>query len=143
MLAAEAIPEKRDAYRCFAVSQLHYIWGDTGRSFVVGFGKKPPQKPHHRNSICTLQESVDKNCNIAWGLDRPNPNVLHGALIGGPGRPDDVYVDDRNDYVMSEVATDYNALYTVASVGAASLPESFWRTYKTACPAHVPKYSFQ
>jgi len=29
-------------------------------------------------------------------------------LVGGPGINDD-YVDDRNDYVKNEVATDYNA----------------------------------
>jgi endoglucanase len=142
MLAARALPDMRDEYQCFAVSQLHYLWGDTGRSFVVGAGKDPPVKPHHRNSICTLKESMDNNCNTAWGLDRPNPNVLHGALIGGPGKPDDKYVDNRNDYVMSEVATDYNALYTVASAGAASLDDAFWSTYKTKCKPLVPKYPF-
>jgi hypothetical protein len=76
------------------------------------------------------------------GLDRPNPNVLHGALIRGPGKPDDKYVDNRNDYVMSEVATDYNALYTVASTAAAGLDDAFWSSYKTMCPKYVPKYNF-
>ena len=33
--------------KCFAKKQLGYILGDTGRSFVVGFGKNPPQRPHH------------------------------------------------------------------------------------------------
>lgn len=142
MLAAEALPDAKERYQCFAVSQLHYLWGDTGRSFVVGAGVNPPVKPHHRNSICTIAESMNNNCNVAWGLDRPNPNVLHGALIGGPGKPDDNYVDDRNDYVMSEVATDYNALYTVASVGAAGLDSAFWSGYKSACPKVVPQYVF-
>ena len=27
--------------------------GDTGRSFVVGFGNNPPVQPHHRGSSCT------------------------------------------------------------------------------------------
>lgn len=34
-------------YRTFAKSQLDYILGDTGRSFVVGFGKNPPKQPTH------------------------------------------------------------------------------------------------
>jgi hypothetical protein len=43
---------------------------------------------------------------------------------------------------MSEVATDYNALYTVASTAAAGLDDRFWSTYKTMCPKHVPQYKF-
>jgi hypothetical protein len=35
------------AYRQLAKSQIHYALGDTGRSFVVGFGVNPPVKPHH------------------------------------------------------------------------------------------------
>jgi hypothetical protein len=27
---------------CWSISQLRYILGDTGRSFVVGVGKQPP-----------------------------------------------------------------------------------------------------
>lgn len=37
------------AYREFAKSQMGYILGDTGRSFVVGYGVNPPQRPHHRS----------------------------------------------------------------------------------------------
>ena len=35
-------------YRVWAKSQLHYALGDTGRSFVVGYGVNPPKRPHHR-----------------------------------------------------------------------------------------------
>jgi endoglucanase len=41
---------KTDAYRAFAKQQIGYILGDTGRSFVVGYGVNPPQKPHHRGA---------------------------------------------------------------------------------------------
>lgn len=37
-----------EVYRSFAKSQIDYILGDTGRSFVVGFGNNPPVSPHHR-----------------------------------------------------------------------------------------------
>jgi endoglucanase len=40
--------------------------------------------------------------------------VLYGALVGGPSAPDDAYTDNRGDYVMNEVATDYNAGFTSA-----------------------------
>ena len=33
--------------RNFAKSQLEYMLGSTGRSFVVGFGVNPPVQPHH------------------------------------------------------------------------------------------------
>ena len=33
---------KSGAYFAFAQKQLNYLLGDTGRSFVVGFGKNPP-----------------------------------------------------------------------------------------------------
>ena len=41
-------------------------------------------------------------------------HVLYGALVGGPSAPDDAYTDSRGDYVMNEVATDYNAGFTSA-----------------------------
>ena len=36
----------------FAESQINYILGDTGRSYVVGYGTNPPQKCHHRAASC-------------------------------------------------------------------------------------------
>ena len=40
--------------------------------------------------------------------------MLYGALVGGPSAPNDAYTDNRGDYVMNEVATDYNAGFTSA-----------------------------
>jgi len=37
------------SYRQFAKSQIDYALGDTGRSFVCGFGVNPPVRPHHRS----------------------------------------------------------------------------------------------
>jgi hypothetical protein len=54
--------------------------------------------------------------------------VLYGALVGGPSAPDDAYSDNRGDFVMNEVATDYNAGLTSAlarlhgQYGGAPLP---------------------
>ena len=31
----------------FAASQINYILGDGGRSYMVGFGNNPPQRAHH------------------------------------------------------------------------------------------------
>ena len=41
-------------------------------------------------------------------------HVLYGALVGGPSSANDAYTDSRSDYVMNEVATDYNAGFTSA-----------------------------
>jgi len=36
-------------YRRFAKTQIDYMLGVGGRSFVVGIGNNPPQRPHHRS----------------------------------------------------------------------------------------------
>ncbi|WAR15156.1 GUN4-like protein, partial [Mya arenaria] len=97
-------------YRCWALSQINYALGDnpTNRSYVVGFGNNAPKRPHHRSSSCP---SMPAPC--GWDEQKnpgPNPHVLYGALVGGPGA-DDSYKDDRMDYVKNEVACDYNAAW--------------------------------
>lgn len=47
LLAAEVGMHPTE-YRKWAKSQIGYALGDTGRSFVVGFGVNPPSRPHHR-----------------------------------------------------------------------------------------------
>jgi endoglucanase len=95
----------------FAESQIGYILGDTGRSFVVGVGVDPPQRPHHRASSCP-NEPVP--CDFsAMTNPGPNPHILTGALVGGPDKSD-AYTDKRDDYVHNEVACDYNAAFTSA-----------------------------
>jgi hypothetical protein len=82
--------------------------GDWGRSFVVGFGNNPPSREHHRGASCP-----DPPAACGWGVfdsPDPNPQVLYGALVGGPGENDD-YADVRNDAVKNEVAVDYNAAF--------------------------------
>ncbi len=51
----------------------------------------------------------------------PNPNILTGALVGGPIDSNDGWQDDRNDYAANEVACDYNAGYQSALAGILSL----------------------
>jgi len=104
----------------FARSQIHYMLGDGGRSFVIGFGENPPQRPHHSSSSCR-----DPPAPCDWSdftLPTPNPQTLFGALVGGPDR-DDGYTDDREDYVSNEVTCDYNCGFqgTVAGLKELSL----------------------
>jgi len=99
----------------FAESQMNYILGDTGRSYVCGWGNNPPQRPHHRASSCPNRPS---NCDWESGFNNPGPNyqVLNGAMVGGPDQNDN-YVDDRNNFQNTEVATDYNAGFQSALAG--------------------------
>ncbi|XP_070574807.1 uncharacterized protein [Ptychodera flava] len=104
--------------REFARSQIHYMLGDAGRSFVVGFGENPPQRPHHSSSSC---RDVPAPCNWDdFNSPDPNPQVLYGALVGGPDRNDN-YNDVRSDYVSNEVACDYNAGFQSAVAGLKNL----------------------
>ncbi len=111
----------------FARKQLDYALGlGSLRSYVVGFGNNPPTRPHHASSSCPdLPESCGQE---ALRADRPNPQVLYGALVAGPAgirknknNPDDSYNDKRSDYVTNEVANDYNAGFTTALAGLYSL----------------------
>jgi len=93
-------------YRDFAKTQIDYMLGNSGRSFVCGFGQNPPTQPHHASSSCR-----DRPAPCDWSdfsKSGPNSQVLNGALVGGPDANDN-YVDDRADYVMNEVTLDYNA----------------------------------
>lgn len=94
---------KKKTYEDFALSQAGYALGDTGRSFEIGFGSNYPKNPHHR----TAQGSYCDNMN------EPNParHILYGALVGGPDASDG-YNDTVSDYIVNEVACDYNAGFT-------------------------------
>jgi len=109
---AASLGVNTDKYMAFARQQVNYILGSTGRSFVVGYGVNPPTHCHHRGASCYGPNSCcDPNCPDA------NPNVLTGALVGGPGEANDYYNDARNDYVMNEVALDYNSGFQMAVAG--------------------------
>ena len=46
----------------------------------------------------------------------PSPQTLTGSLVGGPDQNDNFW-NDRKDYIMNEVATDYNAGFQSAVAG--------------------------
>jgi hypothetical protein len=96
--------------RCFARQQMNYIMGSTGHSFVTDWGFNAPKKPHHRGASCgyvLLNEVCDQKTWYARD-NQPFPNVLPGALVGGPNLYDE-WKDSHLDFVASEVALDYNA----------------------------------
>ena len=93
---------KKDEYRKFAERQINYILGDNprGGSYVVGFGENAPKHPHHRTAHGSWVSMTE-----APPFSR---HILYGALVGGPDSKD-FWEDNINDYIMNEVAIDYNA----------------------------------
>ncbi|KAK9113019.1 hypothetical protein Scep_020538 [Stephania cephalantha] len=98
-----------------AKAQIDYILGDNpmGLSYMVGYGPKYPQRIHHRgSSLPSVRDHPEPiACKAGTGFfnsSGPNPNVLVGAVVGGPGE-DDVYEDDRADFRKSEPTTYINA----------------------------------
>ncbi len=51
-------------YVKFAASQMNYALGDGGRSYVVGYGKNPPVRPHHAAASCPLDDKGTLNIYI-------------------------------------------------------------------------------
>lgn len=98
-------PSKVSTYKGFLKSQIDYALGSTGRSFVVGFGEKSPQHPHHRTA------------HSSWTDEKISPSyhrhTIYGALAGGPDSTDG-YTDEIDNFVNNEIACDYNAGFTGA-----------------------------
>jgi hypothetical protein len=101
-------PTRKARYHDFGVRQIDYTLGANPRnaSYLVGFGQNPPRNPHHRTAHGSWTDNIQQ--------PEQSRHVLYGALVGGPGQPNDSYVDSRQDYVANEVALDYNAAYTGA-----------------------------
>lgn len=111
--ACESDNSKQSQAVEWATSQVNYALGSSGRSYVVGFGDNPPTHEHHRGASCP-----DEPAPCGWdqyNTPNPNPQVLYGALVGGP--TSDGYTDVRSNFQTNEVAMDFNAGYTGALAG--------------------------
>ncbi|KDD72847.1 glycosyl hydrolase [Helicosporidium sp. ATCC 50920] len=107
--------ERRAESLAFAKKQLDYALGSSGRSFVVGYGTRPPVQPHHRSASCP-----DLPAPCGWdqfNSPAPNPQVLFGAMVAGPADNDGEYDDKRSDFKSNEVSLDFNAGYTGTLAG--------------------------
>uniref|UniRef100_A0A803KMJ8 Endoglucanase n=1 Tax=Chenopodium quinoa TaxID=63459 RepID=A0A803KMJ8_CHEQI len=79
--------------RNFAQTQVEYILGKNPlhMSYVVGFGNKYPKHVHHRAASIPYKNRVKYTCKegFKWrDSKRPNPNIIDGAMVGGPDRFD-------------------------------------------------------
>lgn len=81
---------------------------------MVGYGTNFPRRVHHRGSSLPSQTIHPQNFGCEGGFQpffytaNPNPNILTGAIVGGPNQ-NDFFPDDRTDYSHSEPATYINA----------------------------------
>ena len=101
---------KKTIYTNFAEQQINYILGQNPRncSYMMGFGNCPPLNPHHRTAHGAWLGYVSSP-----PLPATARHTFYGALSGSVSATDG-FIDDLNDYVSTEPATDYNA----ALVGA-------------------------
>ncbi|CAA0832424.1 Endoglucanase 11 [Striga hermonthica] len=97
----------------FVQSQVAYILGSNpmGLSYLVGYGPVYPQKVHHRgasyrDSSTEVFVGCTQGYDMWYGRQDPNPNVLVGALVGGPDMKDE-FSDRRGNYMQTEACT-YN-----------------------------------
>nr|GMD88306.1 endoglucanase 1-like [Ipomoea batatas]GME17376.1 endoglucanase 1-like [Ipomoea batatas] len=109
-----------DKLVALAKRQVDYILGDnpTGMSYMVGYGQRYPQHLHHRgSSIPSMKDHPDHiGCKDGFqylSSGSPDPNILVGAVVGGPDNMDN-FADDGNNYKQSEPTTYINAPFVGA-----------------------------
>ncbi|XP_039258678.2 uncharacterized protein LOC120335261 [Styela clava] len=98
----------------FAEEQLHLLLGDGERSYVVGFGKNYPKRPHHMASSCLDPPAKCDASRLRISAD--SPHTLYGALVGGPDQQGK-YNDYITEQIQNEVAIDFNAGFQSAIAG--------------------------
>ncbi|KAG4979174.1 hypothetical protein JHK84_032758 [Glycine max] len=98
-----------------ARGQVDYILGSNpaNMSYMVGYGAKYPERIHHRaSSLPSVDEHRGhigcKGGSFYFDNQNANPNLLVGAVVGGPDMKDS-YADSRADFVHSEPTTYINA----------------------------------
>ncbi|KAJ0965466.1 hypothetical protein J5N97_026604 [Dioscorea zingiberensis] len=98
----------------FAKSQADYILGSNPMniSYLVGFGTKYPKRVHHRGASMVSYKENKGFIGCTQGYDKwygrkdENPNVVVGAVVGGPDCQDN-FGDERGNYMQTEACT-YN-----------------------------------
>lgn len=106
----------RGVLRSLAKTQVDYILGvnPMKMSYMVGFGENSPKRIHHRGSSIPSVSAHPQAFGCDGGFQpfyyslNTNPNILIGAIVGGPDQ-NDRFSDDRTDYSHSEPATYINA----------------------------------
>ncbi|KQJ98284.2 endoglucanase 21 [Brachypodium distachyon] len=107
-------PARAEELRGLAKAQTDYVLGDNpaGVSYMVGYGRRFPRRVHHRGASIVSHRGDARFIGCVQGYDGwfrrkgANPNVVVGAIVGGPdGR--DRFRDSRDNYMQTEACT-YN-----------------------------------
>ncbi|XP_031499072.1 endoglucanase 17-like [Nymphaea colorata] len=101
--------------RALARKQVDYLLGSNPlrMSYMVGYGPRFPERIHHRGSslpsVAAHPQFIPCGAGFkAMDSSASNPNLLIGAVVGGPDLHDR-FPDERRDYEQSEPATYINA----------------------------------
>lgn len=79
-------------------------------SYMVGFGDKYPNQVHHRSASIPW-DGKHHSCEEGekWLKSKePNPNVVVGAMVGGPNQFDN-FTDERERPLFTEPSISSNA----------------------------------
>jgi len=112
-------PSRSDRYACWGLSQARYLLGDGGRSFVAGFGEKPPVSVQDEAASCPRRPAA---CDAVSAQLTPSPNpwVMPGALVDGPSTLSDLLPDVRPLNSSRVHLVNSAALYAAAAGAAES-----------------------
>ncbi|CAL4885282.1 unnamed protein product [Urochloa decumbens] len=110
----EAVSVSAEEVFALARAQVDYVLGTNPRgvSYLVGYGSKYPNRVHHRAASIVPYKHSKEFIGCTQGFDHwfgrrsSNPNVLVGAIVGGPDRRDR-FRDNRENYMQTEACT-YN-----------------------------------
>ncbi|KAJ1268479.1 hypothetical protein BS78_07G138700 [Paspalum vaginatum] len=107
-------PVRADELLALARAQADYVLGanPAGVSYMVGYGRRFPRRVHHRAASIVSHRADGRFVGCVQGYDNwfrragSNPNVVVGAIVGGPDHRDR-FSDRRNNYMQTEACT-YN-----------------------------------
>nr|KYP60040.1 Endoglucanase 25 [Cajanus cajan] len=113
--------------RDFSTSQVNYILGQNPMkmSYLVGYGDKFPVQVHHRSASIPWNKQYS-NCEDGkkWLNSKdPNPQVLLGAMVGGPDT-NDKFMDQRTNQKFTEPNIASNAGLVAALIALQDPPNS-------------------
>lgn len=112
---------KSQRYICWARAQTRYMLGESGQSFVGGFGKQPPRRIQNMGASCGGTPAAPLACSSAnLFTTRPNPHTVFGGLVEASNFTD-TFPDVRTSNT-SRVAPEYNAGFTGALAGLNEAP---------------------